>query len=324
MSILVTGGSGFLGTRLVRKLEKSGKVIIFSKSLEEQEKPGGGESLFDFSGTMMVYGDIKKIEDLEEAFRKKVDIVYHLAANLDESSPDMWNDNVLGTRNVVGLCKKHNVKRLIHMSSCGVTGYGKISTEDSSYNPNTEYEKSKAEAEKIVIESGLDYTIIRAPIIIGPNTIWLKILKAAKKGYPIIGSGSNKFHLAYIDDVVDILFLARNRRSSIKEIFNVATIDCFTYEETYEMMAKELGEPAKKRRVPAFLMKAVASVNGAFCKLTGKKPSLTLMKSSIERLIVNREVSIEKARDILGFEPKYDTRKAVRSTVEGLRKSGMI
>lgn len=325
MSILVTGGTGFLGSRLVKKLEKSGKVIIFTKKTEEKEEIKGGESLFDFSGTRMVYGDIKKPEDLEEAFRKRdVEMVYHLAANLDESSTDMWEDNVTGTRNIMELCKKHSVKRLIHMSSCGVTGYGNISKEDSPYNPNTKYEKSKAEAEKIVIDSGLDYTILRAPIIIGPNGIWLKIIKAAKKGFPIIGSGSNKFHLAYVDDVIDMLFLVRNRRSSAQEIFNVATSDNFTYEEVYSMISKELGIPSKKTHVPAFLIKTIASLNGVFCKLTGKKPSLTLMKSSIERLIVNREVSIEKAKDILGFEPKYDTRKAVRATVEELKKSGML
>ena len=324
MAILITGGTGFIGQRLARKLGKSGKIILLAKHAPEGKKEGG-KSIFDFSGTRIEYGDMKNKEDIDAIFRKNsIDMVYNLAANLDESSPDMWDDNVLSARNITEICARHGTRRIIHMSSCGVTGYGSISKEDSPYNPNTAYEKSKAEAERIIIASGLDYTIIRAPIIIGPNSIWLKIARAASKGYPIIGSGKNHLHLAYVDDVVDLLFLVRNRRSSWKEIFNVATRDMFTYEEVYAMLSSELGAPAGRKHLPVFLVKIASSMNEILCRITGKKPGITLMKSSIERLVVNREVSIEKARDVLGFEPKYGTGRALKETVSYFRENKML
>src|SRR3989338_2386148 len=94
--ILVTGGTGFLGKRLVQKLLNEGsEVIVFSRKLHddlpEEVKP--------------MLGDIRDKNALRKAF-EKIDIVYHLAISLNESDPDMRDINVTGTRNVTELCKE--------------------------------------------------------------------------------------------------------------------------------------------------------------------------------------------------------------------------
>jgi len=313
MSILVTGGTGFLGSRLVKKLLKNEEVIVFAKE-EYQELKEKGVKFF--------LGDMKNKEDMEKAF-PEVDIVYHLAANLDESDPNMYDDNVIGTRNVVELSKKNRIKKIIFMGSCGVLGDSGIAKEDLPYNPKTKYEKSKAESEKLVRESGITYTIIRSPIMLGPNKIWLKIMEAAKRQYPVIGSGKNHFHLSYVDDVVRLLIVAKESKAD-NQIFHIATKDTPTYEDVYRMICEETGFEMTKKHISVWLIKILSTLHIASRRIRGKKPSLTMMKSSIHRLIRDRVVSIEKAKEVLDFEPEYDTRTAIRETVKYFKDRNML
>ncbi|MCX6815815.1 MAG: NAD-dependent epimerase/dehydratase family protein [Candidatus Aenigmarchaeota archaeon] len=307
MRILVTGGTGFLGMRLVKKLVSQGdEVVVFS------DKP---EDL----GVKVVAGDIRDKAELRKVF-SKVDIVYHLAACLDEANPDLWDINVKGTQNVAELCKEQKVKQLIFMSSSGVLGEtNKAAKETMPYNPKTEYERSKAEAEKIIKNSGVHYTIVRTTIIIGPNAIWASIFEAARRGYPIIGSGRNYFHLVYIDDVIDLLTIVKQNKKAYDQVFHIATKDTPTYEEVYQMIAEQLRVPVPTKHIPVKIALLSARMHVLSCNLSGKKPKLVKMKSSIDRLVRNRILSIEKAGKILAFHPKYTTPHAIRETIKYLQ-----
>lgn len=314
MKILVTGGTGMIGSRLVEKLSRTCDVVILSRNSSPVRLHA-----------KIVFGDLKNYDDIEEAFAKqKFEAVYHLAANMDESDPKMYYENVIGTRHLVEACRKHNVKRIIFMGSCGATGYHGISKEDSPYRPNTKYEKSKADSEKIVIESGINYTVIRAPIIIGPNEVWASIAKAAQGNYPIIGSGKNHFHLAYVDDIVSMLALVLHDKRAENQVFNVALKDVKTYEEVYGMLCKELGVGKTRKHVSITFAMAAAFLYEMKCRIKGRKPKLTMMRSSIKRLVADRVVSIEKAKSILNFEPRYTTNHAIAATIIRMKARKML
>ncbi|MBI2578192.1 MAG: NAD(P)-dependent oxidoreductase [Candidatus Aenigmarchaeota archaeon] len=307
MRILVVGGTGFLGKHLlVRLLRERHEITVFSRKMEDE--------LID--KVLFVTGDVRDKKALEKAF--PCDVVYHLAAELDESNPEMYEINVEGTRNVVDLCIKHRTKHLVFMGSCGALGDAVIAEEDGGYNPKTLYEKSKAEAEKLVTGSGVPCTIVRAPVIIGPNYIWYKIFQAAKNRYPIIGSGENKFHLAYIKDAADMLNSVKGNSRAAGRIFHVATKDVPAYKEVYTMMCEEMKTKMTGKHVPVIAMKFAASVYEGWCRVRGKRPSLTMMRSSIERLTRNRRISMNNAK-LIGFEPKYDTRTALKETIKYLQ-----
>ncbi len=311
MNILVTGGTGFLGNRLVDRISRSNKVYVFSLSGSATEK-----------NVNSVCCDIRNMPELEKSFPERVDAAFHLAANLDESDRNMHNDNIAATRNVVELCRKRKVKQLIFMSSSGVLGETKVpAEEDFPYRPKTRYEKSKMECEKIIMSSGIPFTIIRAPIIIGPNEIWRKIFEAARRQYPIIGNGKNYFHLAYVDDVADLLALVMNNKKAFNEIFHVAASDTPSYEGIYRMICEELKVPMTKKHIPVFMIKFISVIHMASCKIRRKKPKLELMKSSIDRLIRNRIISTGKAKKVLGFEASYDTKKAIKETAKYILRS---
>jgi nucleoside-diphosphate-sugar epimerase len=293
MKILMTGATGFIGKHLLSKLKND--VIIYK-------------------------GSIMKKDDMEKYF--PVDIVYHLAAVLDESHTLLWHINVDGTRNVAELCKKYNAK-MIYLSSSGVLGETiEPAKENAPYNPETRYEESKAEAEKIIINSGINYTIIRAPVIIGPNEIWLKIFQRIGK-MPVIGSGENKFHLAYIDDVIDLLIFVREKKAADKQIYHIATVDVPTYLDVYRMIRKELRINSEEKHIKIYLAYAMSFLDSLYCRLTGKKQDVFFMKSSIRRIVRNRILSTEKLKEI-GFKPKYDSKKALKDTINYFRKEEMI
>ncbi len=299
MDTLVTG-SDFLGSALVKRLGKNTKV---------------------FADDAVKYrGDIRDIVALQTAF--PADIVYHLAASFDESSTQMYEINVDGTENVVRLCRKYKVKQLVFMSSSGVLGETLIPARETfDYNPRTAYERSKAECERIIKESGVPYTIVRAPVILGANRIWQNIFRAAKHSHPIIGTGKNKLHLAYIDDIVDLLVHVKNNKSAMNEIFHVATADIPTYKEVYAMICRELGTEMTSKKISVPAAKTYAALDSFKSIIKGQKP---VAATGINNLVASRMLNTDKVRKVLGFKPCYNTKKAIKAVAKELKERKMI
>lgn len=305
MNILITGGTGFIGRRLAIALSKKHAVTVFDRCADPELGKAGVRCV---AGDILCDSDLKKI--------KAPDIIYHLAAILDESNPILWKVNVDGTRNLLRIFP--NVRRFIFTSPIGVLGgTKKPAAEDAKYNPRTKYERSKVAAERAVIESGAPYTIVRMTIIIGPNDFWKQIFTAAKKKYPIIGTGKNYWHLLYIDDAVQALILAAKPAAQNK-IYNIASADPYTYLETYAAIASALKIEIPKKHIPVFLAKLAAAIHELQCKITGRRPDVTKMGASIDRLIGNRIVDISKARRELSFKPKFNLDCSIRETLKAL------
>jgi len=311
--ILVTGGTGFVGRQVVKKLLDSNENVVI---LSERKH----DKLQDL-GAKFVLGDIRNIENVRGVFNKyNIDVVYHLAAAIDEQSSDMWSTNVDGTRNVVEVCKERKVKQIIFLSSIGVLGEASEPLkEDSPYNPCTRYEESKVAGENLILFSGIPFTIVRASIIIGPNDIWLSIFKAAKKRYPIIGDGKNYFHLTTLNDVVHFLVFAKQNPKTINQIFNIATSDTPTYEEVYKMVCDSLGIEMTNKHISIRTAK-ILSFFYRIKSIFGKQ-SVTTMSSSIKRLTRNRLISTEKISKLMELST---TRSAIEQTAEYFAKNNML
>ncbi len=314
MRIILTGGTGFLGRRLAKEMiKRHATVSIFSRH-EDEELKNLGAAFFT--------GEILNKGSLTEAFRGQ-DVAYHLAAEIDENSPDLRRINVGGTKMVVEACRDAGIKRLIFASSIGVLGSSTVPlAEDAPYAPETAYERTKADAERIILSSGVPYTIARMPPILGPNRIWRQIFCAAERGYPVIGSGKNVWPLVYVDDVIDALLLML-RPAARNQIYNITDGGEHTYGEVYDTIAKALEIPPPERHVPVWLANFAASMYEAKCRILGSEPNVTKMRSSIARLIRNRPVSIEKARNEIDYSPKYALEKGIKKTWDALKAAEM-
>ena len=195
MKIIVTGGTGFLGKRLCGKLKLNGHNILSYDIIDGY--------------------DILNSEQLEETvINFKPDSIIHLAAcadlNIFAKKPEIsYKINVIGTRNILKLCQKYNV-RLLFASTCCC--YGNNDThptdETSPTCPTEPYAKSKKESEKEILEVGLPHCCMRLATFYGPEmrgalapAVFLD--KAHKnETIEIHGSGSQTRTMTYVDDIV--------------------------------------------------------------------------------------------------------------------------
>lgn len=230
MRILVTGGSGFIGSHLVDKLvDKGHKVTVFDRQVPCRK---------DVS---WVDGDLKWIGDCENAMND-IDLVYHLAARFNaigsnDFIPHYFQDNLLNTINMLHLSVLHKVKRFLFLSTCGI--YGEIpsgkATEEYPCNPVSLYASSKYAAERAVFAFshtyGLPVTIIRGFNVFGERqkpfrtgSVIPTFISLAQENKDILihGNGKQIRDFLYIDDMANALLLASQNDNS-HNVYNVCS-----------------------------------------------------------------------------------------------------
>lgn len=308
--ILVTGASGHLGRHLVKELLEQGeKVRVFVRSDPAIE------------GTETVHGDVLDPVAVSKAV-EGIDTIYHLAAAVDYkqlSKKLLYDVNVTGTRNILEKSKAHN---FIYMSSTSVYGYNmkeNPASEKTQTNPSSDYGKTKAEAEKLVILKG--GMVIRAPVIYGSGFnqgFGYVLSQIQKEKMVVIGDGKNRMQWVHVDDLVHALILTKDKGKS-GETYLIAGKDIKTQEELYSMLAKHLGVSPPTKRVSTMLARMLAYYKTMKAGMAGKEPSIT--SSQIERIVSDRTFDISKAVRELGFDPKINYEKGAEEMVSEYRKN---
>ncbi|VVC00124.1 L-arabinose 1-dehydrogenase (NAD(P)(+)) [uncultured archaeon] len=283
MRIAVTGSEGMIGSALAKKLRQQGNEVIEctrkSCNILEQEK-------------------------IKSAFMG-CGVVIHLAAQLDEQAPELWEVNVKGTENVLEACAENQIEQLIFLSSVGVYGAQKgLKTEETATQPETIYEKSKLEAEKKVLsfQEVFHVTILRPAIVLGNNTYWRQIIKAIGKGYPLIGNGKNHWQTVSVEDVVSAIAFCIGKEECYGETFIAAEKAAITLEELVALVRKEAGISKPVQKIPFFLGYLAAHFN-ALIKFV---PMLT--PPYVKRMQADRWYSTAKL-EALGWKAKDSSRE---------------
>jgi len=293
--LLVTGATGFVGDTLTASLIKKGhRVRVLCRRKEDAGK---------FSSKAEVaFGDITKPETLKNALRG-VDTVFHLAGLVSYSKPrgELFRINAKGTENLLAHCE--NVDRFIFSSSVSV--YGEIKGKaDENYplSPRTHYGESKAEAERLILDSGVKSVILRiAPIYGRGSPSWNKNLGLLERGFPISNT-KNTTHVVHISDVIQAFEGALKRG---KGVYNIAGGAPVPFTDFAETIVRQLGK--RPRRMPMFAVSLLA-------RLTG-------MKTYLDVLIMNRHYVIDKARKELGYRPKADFKLEIKRMVEWYKEA---
>src|SRR3989344_6635474 len=289
MKILVTGGKGAVGSKLMRKLEELGHEAISYDILD-------GQDMFD-------------LEALEGAIIG-VDAVYHLAA---EANLNHMRDiegahrgsllNIGGTENVAYLCAKHR-KWMLYVSTLCVYGdtLEHPEREDTALrNPSEIYAATKYAGEWVVVGYGksldLPYTILRIATPYGPGTRDAMAVhvffKQALKGQPITvhGDGSQERTMTYLDDVIEgSIAPLMHKEAAMKQIFNISTDE----------------------RTSVFSMAAQVK------ELTGSRSQITFTPKRPHDTMVER-VDAGKAKRLLGWEAKVTFFEGLKRTHEWMR-----
>ena len=225
--ILVTGGSGFIGSHLVNRLikERCRQIIVFDRYIRPDKFPSAG-------GLKIIQGEITQIERLKEIM-PGVDYIFHLAVlplgACTENPRACLETNINGTFNLIEAAKEANVKKIVFSSASSVYGDTEQTMDESHpLNARTMYGASKIAGEYFLRAFydiyGLDYVILRYMNVYGPGQeggLIVNVLKRIKDGLPPIiygyGDGSQSFDFVYVDDVVTANILATGMRQLIPQ-----------------------------------------------------------------------------------------------------------
>ena len=322
--ILVTGGLGFLGSHIVKRLNKLGVgVTIFARPTPQKTIP---------DNIPIIWGDIRDKGAVQKAVQD-VSHVIHLVSNFRKGGSDKneaYDINVLGTENVLNACRKYAVKRLVHCSTIGVHGSVKEvpANEKTAFNPGDLYQSTKLEAEKRVWKAydntKLPISVIRPISMFGPGDLrMLKLFRMIKKKrFIIIGDGTPFFQPAYIDDVVNGFMLALQKEEAIGETFIIGSDEYVRLNKLCEMIADALNVPPPKIKIPLKPVLFLADICEKVCVPWGIEPPIHRRRVSFFQN--NRAFAIDKARNILGFNPQTTLQEGIRKTIEWYEKEGLI
>lgn len=327
MKILVTGGTGFTGKALVRRLIDLGHDVValdYKEGLKTQE-------LRDW-GAEVILGSVTDKEVVRRAMQG-VELVHHVAAAFREMNvPDTYyyDVNVNGTRNVLEAAAAAGVRKVIYCSTCGV--HGNIDHppggEDAPIQPADYYQRTKYEAEPVVrqfFEKGLKTVILRPAAIYGPGDperFFLIFKRVAKGTFPMFGSGKTYYHPLYIDNLIDAFVLAMQEGKGEGEAYLIADEQYLEIEDLVRRVGKSLNVDVKIPHYPVWPVVAAGHVCEKICRPFGVNPPL--FPRRVDWYRQNRAFKIDKAKRDLGYAPKVGIDEGLRRTAEWYRNEGLL
>lgn len=308
MNVLITGGSGFLGVNLVRHL--LGKTV-------------GALTILDTAGfdypearerVRFVRGDIRSRKTVSLSM-EGIDVVVHTAAALPLYSPEeIYSTEVDGTRVLLEEASRRGIGRFIHISSTAVYGIPDHHPiyEHDRLNGVGPYGKAKILAEELGREyrqKGMCLPILRPKSFVGPERlgVFALLYDWAKdgRGFPLIGSGGNRYQLLDVEDLCEAIYLCMTKDPvMVNDTFNIGAAQFGTMREDYQAVLDHAGFGRKVVGLPAG--PAIVAL-----KILESLKLSPLYRWVYETASRDSFVSIEKAQRVLGFSPRYSNRDAL-------------
>jgi 2-alkyl-3-oxoalkanoate reductase len=306
--ILVTGASGSLGRALVARLLAARTPLrVFDRRRPDTQ----------LAGVEYVVGDLGEPSAVDNAVAG-VDTVIHAGAVMKGTWPEHKRGTVDGTQHVVDACTKHRIKQLVHISSMSVIDWAgndaRAVNEDATLEPHPdkrgEYTRAKLEAERIVVAAaarGLPCVILRPGQIFGGGIplITGAVARKAAGRWLVLGDGKLELPLIYIDDVVQAIVAALDKRITHGEIIQIIDPEHMTQEE----VLAAAGGARKILRVPRPLVSALGRLSDL--PLRNKSPHYRL-KSALARL----HYESDRAEKLLGWRPQVGVREGIRRVTQ--------
>lgn len=270
--ILLTGATGFLGEFVLKELLKKGyDVTCF---VRKSSNLGTIKAL----NAKYIYGELDDYKSICEALKGK-DTLINIASLGFGHAP-----------NIINACEEMNVKRAIFISTTGI--FTKL-------NPDSK--AIRLEAERLIRESSLDYTIIRPTMIYGTprdRNMW-RLVKYLKRLsiLPILGNGNNLQQPVYVRDLADAVVKVYENPISIKKAYNISGARALTYNEVVDITAEALEKKIIKIHIP---MKLSYSLLKVYERIANKP---ILKAEQVLRLNENKDFSHQEAKEDFGYNP---------------------
>ncbi len=325
--IVVTGATGHIGNVLLRELLSRGETVRAMVPSWEDRTPLDGLQV------EIVDGDVREVSSLMRAFEGS-DLVYHLAGivAITAGKKDLLHEvNVEGTRNVVQVCLKRGVRRLVYTSSIHAIiepPPGTVIDESFPFDPERtigDYARSKSLATLEVlkgVEAGLDAVVVCPTGVIGPydyapsemGQLMLQVARGKLKAY-IDGA----YDFVDVRDVAQGLILAAERGRTGEAY--ILSGDRIRVRDLMGLIEDATGGKAPSLKVPFALARVAAKFTPLYYRLVNSKPLFT--EYSVHVLAGDCYTTCEKARDELGYSPR-PLKRSVRDTIRWFKEHGTL
>ena len=329
-TVLITGGSGFLGSNLAKFLsQKSYTVITISRRINQELIKLGIQSYSS---------DIRDIYSLEPHFKKGIDVIFHTAAiaDINGRKKNFEEINIQGTKNIVQLAKKYAVKYFINTSSPSV-----ISTKKDILNGREEelkysssylahYPRTKAIAEQWVHQQCNNdfYALSLRPHLIwgiGDTHLIPRIIAIAKqKKLKKIGSKENIVDMCYIDNAVYAHYLAMKKLIEnpilSKNAYFISDQEPVNLWQWINQLLEQLNIPVVNSSIPYPTAYSVGAILEIIYKFFPIKKPIKMTRFAANQLATSHYFNPQKIQKDLGFYSKVDTKKAKEKLVKYLLK----
>jgi dihydroflavonol-4-reductase len=322
MRAFLTGGSGFIGSRLIDALLADGwRVAALSHRTSVRQT----------SDIEVIAGDITDLSALESGM-KAADVVFHLASALGSSligRKEFFRINAAGTEAVLEAARRARVSRVAHFSSAGVFGSvknGDVADEDYPARPILPYDQAKYAGEQIArryAAEGMDVIILRPGWAYGPgDRRTFKLIRMVVRGpFVMAAGGAARQTPVYISDLVKGAMLAAARGRG-GEVYHLGGDEILTAAEIIRAIASAAGRQVPRFRLPKGPARLAAYVlEKSFLPLRREPP---LNRPKLSFFLHSKPLSIAKARRELGFSPEFDFTSGIRLTLDWYRQNGWL
>ncbi|HVW11621.1 MAG TPA: NAD-dependent epimerase/dehydratase family protein [Bryobacteraceae bacterium] len=316
--ILVTGGTGFIGSHLVDRLLEQKKPF---RVLARRPR--------DVRSADACRGDLATGEGVAEALQG-VTTVLHLAGTTKTLTPEGYRTgNVSATGNlaraVAGAGRPIRVVHVSSLAAAGPTPGETALTEDERPSPVSLYGESKLEGERRMRAHVPDAVIVRPPVVYGPrDTDVFQILKSASRGFVLrISGGERWFSAIYVRDLVDGILRAADSSQAAGKTYFLAHPAAISFTEMIGAVAETIGRAPQIVTIPPAAAFAAASCAETWSKFT-RKPGV-LCRDKVREMICRRWVcSTDRAKQELGFEAATDFQEGIEKSVAWYRAAGWL
>ena len=297
MRALVTGGSGYFGSLLLRKLREQGHECAVLDIADADDRP---------ADVRFVRADIRDAAAVNDA-AGGIDVIFHNVAQVPLAKDRQLFEsvNVTGTENLVRAALAQRVSKVVYTSSSAIFGVPKANpvTEDTPPAPAEAYGRAKLEGERICqryVSEGLDVSIVRPRTILGHGRlgIFQILFEWIRQGYnvPVLGRGDNVYQFVHADDLAEACILAGSR--SGPGLYNCGTDRFGTMRQALEHLCVRAGTGSRVKSVPMHL--AVTSMKiTSILGLSPLGPYHSLMYGK------SLYFDITRAKRELGWQPRY-------------------
>jgi nucleoside-diphosphate-sugar epimerase len=314
----VTGGSGFIGGRLIRRLTGDGWRV---RALARSDRSA---SAVEEAGAEAVRGDLDQVEAMR-AGADGCDVAFHAAAYVGEwgTREDFERGNVIGAQNALEACRSAGVRRFVHVGTEAALLAGQPlvdADETEPLRPDSPalYSATKARGEQAVRSAngdGFETVVIRPRFVwgVGDTTVMPSIVEAVRRGrFSWIGGGRHRTSTTHVDNTVEGLVLGAERGRP-GEVYFVTDGEPVVFRDFITDLLATQGVEIPDKNVPPAVVRALAAVAETAWRVLPLRGAPPVTRFAVWAASVDCTIDISKARSELSYEP-------VKSRPEGLEE----